>query len=142
MVFYFRMATGMIGFVLTRGRAYRCVPCGYVENKSRAELQFYTKHVMDHEIPFACDPCDFKMGDKKKLRLLSKLTVHGSWFTVHGSRFAVHGSRFTVHDSRFTVHDSRFTIRSSRFTIRSSRFTIRSSLFTVLDSQFTVHDSQ
>ena len=29
MVFYFRMATGMIEFVLTRGRAYRCVPCDY-----------------------------------------------------------------------------------------------------------------
>ena len=67
MVFYFRMATGMIEFMLTRGRAYRCVPCGYVENKSHAELHFYTKHVMDHEIPFACVPCDFKTGDKKKL---------------------------------------------------------------------------
>ena len=65
MVFYFRMATGII--VLTRGRAYRCVPCGNVENKSRAELHFYTKHVIDHEIPFACVPCDFKTGDRKKL---------------------------------------------------------------------------
>ena len=53
--------------MLTRGRTYRCVPCGYVENKSRAELHFYTKHVMDHEIHFACVPCDFKTGDRKKL---------------------------------------------------------------------------
>ena len=61
------MATGQLQFVLTRGRAYRCVPCGYEENKSRTKVQFYSQHVMDAEIPFVCVTCDFKTGDKKKL---------------------------------------------------------------------------
>ena len=61
------MATGMVQFVLTRGRAYRCVPCGYVENKSRTEVHFYNQHVVDSDIPFVCVTCDFKTGDKRKL---------------------------------------------------------------------------
>ena len=61
------MASGQLSYVLSRGRAYRCVSCGYVEGKSRAELHFYTQHVVDSEIPFTCVPCDFKTGSKKKL---------------------------------------------------------------------------
>ena len=53
--------------MLSRGTAYRCVSFGYIEGKSRAELHFYTQHVVDSEIPFTCVPCDFKTGSKKKL---------------------------------------------------------------------------
>ena len=61
------MATGMLEYVLKRGRAYRCVPCAYIENKSRTTLHFYNKHVLEHEIPYACVQCEFKTGDRKKL---------------------------------------------------------------------------
>ena len=60
------MATGQLQYILSRGRAYRCVSCGYVVGKSRAELHFYTQHVVDSEIPFTV-PCDFKTGSKKTL---------------------------------------------------------------------------
>ena len=61
------MATGMIEFVMKRGRAYHCTPYGYIENKSRAELHFYNHHVPDYQIPYACVPCEFKKGIRRKL---------------------------------------------------------------------------
>ena len=67
-MYHFSMATGMVQFVLTRGGgAYRCVPCGYVEKKSRTELHFYNHHIVDSDTPFVCVTCDFKTGDKNKL---------------------------------------------------------------------------
>ena len=61
------MASEMLQFVVKRGRAYHYVPCAYVENKSRTTLHFYNKHVLEHEIPYACVQCEFKTGDRKKL---------------------------------------------------------------------------
>ena len=61
------MASEMLQFVVKRGRAYRCDPCAYVENKSRTTLHFYNRHVLEHEIPYACVQCEFKTGDRKKL---------------------------------------------------------------------------
>ena len=61
------MATGQLQYILSRGRAYRCIPCGYIENKSWTEVHFYNQHVVDSDIPFVCVTCDYKTGDKKKL---------------------------------------------------------------------------
>ena len=66
-MYHFSMATGQLQYILSRGRAYRCIPCGYVENKSRTEVHFYSQHVVDSDIPYVCVTCDFKTGDKKKL---------------------------------------------------------------------------
>lgn len=60
------MANKMLNIVLPRGRAYRCVPCGYVENKSRMEKHFYSTHVPEHQVPYVCKPCEFKTGDVGK----------------------------------------------------------------------------
>lgn len=56
----------MLNVVLPRGRAYKCVPCGYVENKSRMEKHFYTTHVAEYQVPFLCKPCEFRTGDAGK----------------------------------------------------------------------------
>ena len=61
------MASDMIQYVLKRGRAYRCLDCNYIENKSRMMLHYYDKHVLDYQIPFTCMPCVFKTGERKKL---------------------------------------------------------------------------
>ena len=61
------MASEMIQYVLKRGRAYRCLDCNYIENKSRMMLHFYNKHVLEYQIPFTCMPCVFKTGERKKL---------------------------------------------------------------------------
>lgn len=61
------MASEMIQYVLKRGRAYRCLNCNYIENKSRMMLHFYDKHVLEYQIPFTCVPCVFKTGERKKL---------------------------------------------------------------------------
>ena len=61
------MASEMIQYVLKRGRAYRCLDCNYVENKSRMMLHYYDKHVLEYQIPFTCVPCVFKTGERKKL---------------------------------------------------------------------------
>ena len=53
----------MLNVVLPRGRTYKCVPCGYVKNKSRMERHFYTTHV---QVPFVCKPCEFRTGDAGK----------------------------------------------------------------------------
>ena len=66
-MYHFSMDTGQLQYILSRGRAYRCIPCGYVENKSRTEVHFYSQHVVDSDIPYVCVTCDFKTGDKKKL---------------------------------------------------------------------------
>lgn len=60
------MANKMLNVVLPRGRAYKCVPCGYVENKSRMEKHFYTTHVAEYQVPFVCKPCEFRTGDAGK----------------------------------------------------------------------------
>ena len=61
------MASEMIQYVLKRGRAYRCLDCNYIENKSRKMLHFYDKHVLEYLFPFTCVPCVFKIGERKKL---------------------------------------------------------------------------
>ena len=63
--FYFSMAIVMIELVLKSGRAYRCVPCGYIENRSRAEIHIYKRHMLEHEILFACVSTDFKTGERR-----------------------------------------------------------------------------
>ena len=52
------MASRMIELVKKMGRASRCVPCGYIESKHRAENHFYKKHVAEFEVPFMCVACD------------------------------------------------------------------------------------
>ena len=61
------MASEMIQFVLKRGRAYRCLDCNFVENKSRMMLHYYDKHVLEYQIPFTCVTCVFKTGERKRL---------------------------------------------------------------------------
>ena len=61
------MASKMIELV-KRGRAYRCVPCGYIESKHPAEAHFYKKHVAEYEVPFMCVACDFWGGDATKFQ--------------------------------------------------------------------------
>ena len=70
------MATGQLQYILARGRAYRCIPCGNVENKSRTEVHFNSQHVVDSDIPYLCVPCDFTTGDKKKLETHVESPVH------------------------------------------------------------------
>lgn len=60
------MANKMINVVLSRGRAYKCVPCAYVENKSRMEKHFYTSHVAEYQVPYMCKPCEYRTGDAGK----------------------------------------------------------------------------
>ena len=57
------MASRMVELVKKRGRAYRCVPCGDIESKHRAEAHFYKKHVAEFEVPFMCVACDFRGED-------------------------------------------------------------------------------
>ena len=62
------MASRMVELVKNRGRAYRCVPCGYIESKHRAEVHYYKKHVAEFEVPFMCVACDFRGGDATKFQ--------------------------------------------------------------------------
>ena len=70
------METGQLQYILARGRAYRCIPCGNVENKSRTEVHFNSQHVVDSDISYLCVPCDFTTGDKKKLERHVESPVH------------------------------------------------------------------
>ena len=62
------MASRMIELVKKRGRAYRCVPCGYIDSKHCAEAHFYKKHVAEYEVLFMCVACDFRGGEATKFQ--------------------------------------------------------------------------
>ena len=60
------MAAKITEIVKQRGRAYRCVPCGFSSRKCRMEEHYYKRHVSEHEVPFQCIVCQFRTGDNSK----------------------------------------------------------------------------
>ena len=60
------MAARMTEIAKSRGRAYRCTPCGYTSRKCRIEEHFHKRHVTEHHVPFMCVVCEFRTGDNTK----------------------------------------------------------------------------
>ena len=87
------MASRMIELVKKRGRAYRCVPCGYIESKQRAEAHFYKKHVAEYEVPFMCVACDFRGGDATKFQRHQESPGHLEKMEPLTSEIAIQNSK-------------------------------------------------
>ena len=83
----------MIELVKKRGRAYRCVPCGHIESKHRAEAHFYKKHVAEFEVPFMCVACDFRGGDATKFQRHQESPGHLEKMDSLTSEIAIQNSK-------------------------------------------------
>ena len=51
-----------------RGRAYKCLNCGHVNEKRRVISHIYKEHVGLDEAPFYCKVCLFRSSDEESLR--------------------------------------------------------------------------
>ena len=60
------MGARMVEIVENKGRAYRCNPCGFIARKCRIEEHFYKQHLTEHQVPYMCVVCEFRMGDNTK----------------------------------------------------------------------------
>ena len=99
----------MVELVKNRGRAYRCVPCGYIESKHRAEVHYYKKHVAEFEVPFMCVACDFRGGDATKFQRHQESPGHLEKTDPLASEIAIQHSQ----SPRFNVY-GKDVVRLSR----------------------------